>query len=49
MASQLTVLVPAKTFKTSVGDVKIGPIKILTDEGAEAIAIIDRYFKVLGD
>jgi hypothetical protein len=49
MASQLTVLVPTKTFKTSVGDVKIGPIKILTDEGAEAIAIIDRYFKVLGD
>jgi len=49
MASQLTVLVPTKTFKTSVGEVKIGPIKILTDEGAEAIAIIDRYFKVLGD
>lgn len=49
MASQLSVLIASKTFSTSIGDVKIGPFKILTEQGAEAIAIVDRYLEVLSN
>lgn len=45
MASQLAVLIPAKTFATSAGDITLKPFKF--KQLNEALELVDKYMAIL--